>query len=607
MKKIVWLGVSVILALTMVLASCGGEEEPTEEPTLVPTEEPTEEPTEVPTEEPVTPGGGNWWDVFGEPEYGGTMTLRATSDVQSFDWYRGGDSLGLTGFVYEGPGLANIWTLDRGVFPYLTGFTDDKYWAPGLVESWDMSDPYKHVFHVRKGVKFHDKAPVNGREMTADDVGWTFCRIIGVGYGFDKPTPYRGTGTYYFFDKIYSTDKYTLVFEFTKPVFDIQDTIANAYGQVHPKEVIEVLGERAFEDWKNQIGTGPWMMKDYVTASGGQVVRNPNYWGYDERFPDNQLPYMDGIKVLLIPDSSTAYAALRTGKIDTLPNVNWEIGEQLLSSNPHLKYIAALGSAYGLRPRVDVEPYDDIRVRKALNMAIDRETIAASFYGGHVDGIPLAMTSAVHGYYEPYTEWPQDVQDGYMYDPEGAKALLAEAGYPNGFKTSVTIGSTSDLDLCQIFQDMLSDVGIEMEINVVEATVFYSYVNRNRQHEQMAWDYFAWGFSPMRPFTLFYSTNVRDNQNIDDPTYDEMYEKEVWTSDEPIISSAEYEQRLMNKVKALNQYIVSQYWIVPGPQSFTYSFWQPWIMGYSGEIGRCQLSWSRVWIDEDVKMEIVGQ
>jgi peptide/nickel transport system substrate-binding protein len=432
--------------------------------------------------------------------------------------------------------------------------------------------------------------------------------MIGVGYGFDSPTPYRGTGTYFYFDKIYSTDKYTLVFEFSKPTFDIQDTIANMYGTAHPKEVIEVYGDRAFEDWKNQVGTGPFILKDYVAGSSGTLIKNDNYWDYDERFPENRLPYIDNVKILIIPDSSTAYAALRTGKIETLPNVNWEIGKQLLSSNPHLKYIAAKSSAYGLRPRVDVEPFDDINVRKALNMAIDRETIAATFYGGNVDGIPVAMTSQdLGGYYESYTEWPQDVQDGYMYDPEGAKALLAEAGYPNGFKTSVTIGSTSDLDLCQIFQAYLAEVGIEMDIDVVESTVFSDYVNRNRKHEYMAWDYFAWTFSPMRPFTIFYSENVRDNQNIVDPVYDEMYLKEVWEEGEPLISSEEYQQRLMDKVHALNQHIVSHYWIVPGPPSFTYIFWQPWLKGYSGENGRCALNYSRCWIDEDLKKEILGQ
>jgi ABC-type transport system substrate-binding protein len=161
--------------------------------------------------------------------------------------------------------------------------------------------------------------------------------------------------------------------------------------------------------------------------------------------------------------------------------------------------------------------------------------------------------------------------------------------------------------LCQIFQAYLAEVGIEMEINVVEATVFSDYVNRNRKHEQMAWDYFAWTFSPMRPFTIFYSENIRDNQNIVDPVYDEMYLKEVWEEGEALISSEEYEQRLMDKVHDLNQYIVSQYWIVPGPPSFTYSFWQPWLKGYSGENGRCALNFTRCWIDEDLKKEIVGQ
>lgn len=151
-KKIVWLILSCLIALSLVLASCGeAEEEEEEEVVIPPGEEEEVKPPPGEEEEVKPPTGGNWWDVFGEPEYGGRLTLRATSDVQSFDWYRGGDYLGLTGYVYEGPGLANIWTLNRDVFDYMIYWTPDRYWVGGLIESWDMSDPYKHVFHVRKG------------------------------------------------------------------------------------------------------------------------------------------------------------------------------------------------------------------------------------------------------------------------------------------------------------------------------------------------------------------------------------------------------------------------------------------------------------------------
>lgn len=176
---------------------------------------------------------GNWWDMFGEPQYGGRFTFRATGDVQSLDQYRGMDLLGVTGLVYETLGMYD-WTLDRKIYDYTPGWTPDEYVTPCLSESWEMMDPYHQVFHIRKGVHFQYVSPVNGRELTADDVGWTFSRIIGCGYGFTEPTPYRGTGTYYYFKNIYSTDKYTLVFEFSKPTFDYQDTALNMYGMVQP-------------------------------------------------------------------------------------------------------------------------------------------------------------------------------------------------------------------------------------------------------------------------------------------------------------------------------------------------------------------------------------
>lgn len=258
--------------------------------------------------------------------------------------------------------------------------------------------------------------------------------------------------------------------------------------------------------------------------------------------------------------------------------------------------------------RVDTKPFDDIRVRKAMNMALDRELIAQTHYGGNVEGTPVSMTSeALTGYCPLYEDWPEDIKAGYVYDPEGAKALLAEAGYPNGFKTNVVISSSGDLDLCQIMQAMFKDIGVDMEINVMEGTVFSDYVYRNKKHDQMSWEWFAWMSSPMRPFMLYHSINMYNTQMINDPVYDEMYEKALWTPDEPVISPAEYENRLMENVKALNMHVMSNYWFVSAPPSITYTFWQPWLKGYSGEGGRTTLSWSRVWIDQAVKSEILGQ
>jgi peptide/nickel transport system substrate-binding protein len=602
-KKISWFILSFLMVLSLVLASCGGEEEEEdeEEEVVIPTEEEVVTPTE---EEVVTlEGEGNWWDKWGEPEYGGRITLRATSDVASFDYWRGGDRLGVTGFVYEQLAFASDWTLDRKIFSYETMYTHDKYWVPGLAESWEMTSPYQQVFHIRKGVYFHDKAPVNGRELTADDIGYTCARLMGIGYGFTEGSPYVAIGQYSYFENVYSTDKYTLVIEFNQARFDFQDTFPR---MAYPPEIIEQYG--SYEDWKNMIGTGPWIMQDYVVASSGTVVRNPNYWGYDERYPENKLPYADGIKVLIIPDNSTAYAALRTGKIDVISNVDWEQGQSLLETYPELQYKASQGMSYakGLRPRVDVKPFDDIRVRKAINMAIDRKTIAETYYGGFVDPGPFGIISPLlPDFNTPYTEWPEEVQEGYTYTPEGAKALLAEAGYSNGFNTSVHISTAEDLDLCQIFKGMLSEVGIDMEIKVVESTVFSSYVNTNRKHDQMAWDSCThWSSSPMRGFQLFYSKSYRDNQNIQDPVLDAIYERSIWKEGEASITMDEANERLIAQIKEMDMRIISQFWLVPSVPGFSYTLWQPWFKGYSGEPGRCALNYMGCWVDEELKSTI---
>ena len=143
-------------------------------------------------------------------------------------------------------------------------------------------------------------------------------------------------------------------------------------------------------DWHHAIGTGPFILTDFVSGSSATLVKNPNYWGYDERYPQNQLPYVDKLKFLIIPDTATALAAMRTGKIDVMDAIQYQQAQPMQKTNPEIVQIpipAPTGITVDLRN--DVRPFNDIRVREALQMAIDLPTIAKTFYGGTADPIPL--------------------------------------------------------------------------------------------------------------------------------------------------------------------------------------------------------------------------
>lgn len=593
-KKIIWLLISFLMVLSLVLVSCGEEEEEEEEVITPPGEE---EEVIIPPEEEevVVPPGGDWWDKFGEPQYGGTFTFRTAGDIASFDPWRGGDMTGIRGLYLEHPSQMD-WALDRDIWSYQPVWVPTEYYRPCLAESWEQPDNETVILHVRQGVHWHNKPPMNGREMTADDIVWSWHRLSGMGSGFTEPSPYVWMGGLEYLKSITATDKYTLVLKATEPTFEglLLSALDTYNVPTQPREVIETYGD--MQDWKNACGTGPFMLVDYVAGASATLDKNPNYWGWDERHPENQVPYVDNIKVLIIPDQSTAYAALRTGKIDMISGINWEQAVKLLETNPELQSLQFLESSEAIQVVVTNEPFNDIRVRKALNMAIDRELVADSYYGGYVEGKAYGVLSPILGeLYTPFEEWPKDLQAEYTYNPEGAIQLLIEAGYPEGFQTSAYVSSAANLDLVQVVQSMFADIGVDFEIKLIEATAFFDYVTINRKADQMFWGGGCCGYwDPGPRLDYFTAGHFLNAQNAyDDFTIDSLHQAAV------TFDKAEA-YRLW---KAVDMHVMEQHWLhcLPPPVSFT--IWQPWLLGYSGEnLGRFRdQQYSRWWIDHDVK------
>ena len=151
-------------------------------------------------------------------------------------------------------------------------------------------------------------------------------------------------------------------------------------------------------------------MKDYVSDSSVTLVKNPNYWAHDERHPQNQLPYIDQLNILIIPDQATSLAGLRTGKIDVLDGISLQDAQNIKKTNPEILQITyPSATTPTIDPRVDVKPFSDIRVRQAMQKSIDLPTIASTYYAGTCPSYPSAMTSMyMTGWNYPYTQWPAD-------------------------------------------------------------------------------------------------------------------------------------------------------------------------------------------------------
>jgi len=473
---------------------------------------------------------------------------------------------------------ADNWTLNPTVFAYQLNFRPSDYEIGNLGTSWEFSDPSTYVVHLRQGVHWQNIPPVNGREFVASDVVFHYDRILGLGDGFTKPSPYWGTvASYQSLVSVTDTDKYTVVFKFSVPNEEAITEVLQGGGMeqtFEAPESVNLWGD--LNDWHHAIGTGAFILQDFVSGSSATLAKNPNYWAHDERYPQNQLPYIDKLKVLIIPDLATSMAAVRAGKIDAIDNISLTNAQGMKKTNPEILQITyPASSSFSIDPKNDVKPFTDIRVREAMQMALDLPTIAANYYAGTCPPDPSTMTSMyMTGWTYPYTQWPQDLKDEYTYNPTTAKNLLAAAGYPNGFKTNIVAANNNDLDLLQICKSYFAAVGIDMNIQTMDYVTWNNLV-RAKKHDQLAYDNsLGFSFPPLNGFRRWQTGSANNWCDISDPTWDALYKKVLAETDVKDIKQT---------VVEANMYVPKQHWEISLPTPNYFALYQPWLKGYSGQ------------------------
>ena len=463
---------ALLLALTglAALAACSADPTPTPEPTATPvpadpsmpaptnTPRPTSTPLPVATPTP-------------SPQYGGTLSYWIRSDPPGWDPW------GRTRFWDPTRKIAEL------VFNPLyspTAHTGDscRITLDGeIAESWEFIEPTVLEFKLREGVMWHDKPPLNGRELTADDVVYTLNTRYAEGLA---------GGSYVnqvFFSHAEAVDDHTVRVILEKPFDFIKGfPSGNRQGWIVAEEASpteESLADPA-QSW---VGTGPFMFVSHETGTKVNFERNPNY------FKDG-LPYADAIEAHVIPDGATRIAALRGGQINIFPAAGPRVLEEINRTNPDY-FTKSCPSLFHLeiRMRLDKEPWNDVRVRRAMSMALDRDAIVATALRG--DGLPVLEAWPLDAEALTLDEYPEDVQPYLQYNPDMAKQLLAEAGFPDGFKTTVVWTAQYGApwqEVAETMLTMLRAVGIEAEFNMMEYGPFLG------TGSQRAWDdlYFGW-------------------------------------------------------------------------------------------------------------------
>jgi len=320
--------------------------------------------------------------------------------------------------------------------------------------------------------------------------------------------------------------------------------------------------------------------------------------------PEDQLPYLDTVKRLIILDLSTQIAAFRTGKLDVIGTVShasfrWEEAKDLRRTNPEAGQVSYSPPYFtGIAWRVDKPdlPWYDKRVRHALSMAVDNRAMM-DFWGGYclLHNEPSSVLKDIH---TPFEQLPKVVQELYGYYPDKAKQLLAEAGYPKGFKCEI-ICQSPDVDMLSIIKKYWAAVGVELTIDVKEYGVYTS-MTLGKGFKHMA-THSLEASSPekMNRYTTMQAYNPAC---ISDPKIDKTWEQVNAT----LMTNPAEASRLL---KELFVYILEQAYYFYPPAPLYWVMWQPWVKDYHGEqfIGKWSgyMAYPRyVWVDEALKKKL---
>lgn len=345
--------------------------------------------------------------------------------------------------------------VDKSIYDTLTEPDEKGVIVPALAKSWDVSkNSLVWTFHLRKGVKFH-----NGDILTSADVKATFERIT------DEKTGSPNKKAFDVITSIKTPDDLTVIFTLSKPYAPFLASLSSGWGAILPKSLIDSGHDFSSEP----VGTGPYKMTEWVRDSKIVLDKNKDYWM-------KGLPSINQINMNIIPESSVQIQGLLSGQLDIVYMVgNDDI--PLLKKSPDITLSRNLTSLIMVMAiNCSRPPFNNLKVRQALNYAIDKQKVLDTAYnGGKVIGTFMDYGNA---YYKDFTGL-------YPYDPEKAKQLLAEAGVgkdtvikmylPQNYPPHVKAG--------EMYQEMLSKVGLNVKIQMVDWSTWISDVYRKSNYD----------------------------------------------------------------------------------------------------------------------------
>ncbi len=440
MKRKLSLALAGVMALGLVMTGCGGGTSGSG----AGGESPAAESGSGNTESSKSADSGSGTDTAG------FMMDVLNADIQTADVQKTSKDYTIPNNIYDR--LAEIEVDDKGVSKIV----------PSLAEDWDISgDGLEYTFHLRRDVKFQ-----NGNDFTAEDVAYTFNRLLTVEGGVNTELLDQVKGAAEVIDGSADTlegvevvDDYTVKITLKEPFAAFLSCLTAPGLSIYDSEATEAAGDQFGMDPAVTVGTGPFRFTGWTFNDQLVLERNEDYW--------RGAPELPGVVIKIIPDTETQTMMFESGELDLLDlDFVTDAADRFLETYPdQIVQGPRVGITY-LTMNFNIEPFQDVKVRKAVQMAIDRQAILDALYGGR--------GQVEHGIYPYGLIGFHEGQTKISYDPEGAKALLSEAGYGSGFQMELAAdASASDTVTMalEIIKEQLAAVGIDAQIkNYDEST-----------------------------------------------------------------------------------------------------------------------------------------
>ncbi|GED69918.1 diguanylate phosphodiesterase [Brevibacillus reuszeri] len=414
-------GFSILAVLSMVLTGCGSSVTPA----------PTTTGSAQATTEAQPKDSGQTEKVVG-----GTVRVAMATEPDNLDPYLSA--------------ATDTSSMMDNVFDGLFEAGENSELVPAIAESYQVTeDGLTYTFKIRKGIKFHD-----GSDLTAEDVQYSYAKLSGL--NGKEPLSAKFAAI----EKIDTPDDFTVVVKLKEK--DAAFLAAN---------IIAIVPKDYEKQSEKPIGAGPFKFSSYTP--GQQLVLERN----DQFYEQEKKPALERIEFKIMPDSNASVLAMQSGDIDMIPGISDQgakqlgAGFQIVSGPQNMVQLMALNNS--------VKPLNDVRVRQAINYAIDKDVIIQTVAEGNGVKLGSNMSPAMKRYYQ------EGLTERYQTDVEKAKALLKEAGYEKGFKLAITVPSNYSfhVDTAQVIAEQLKAVGIEAEIKQIEWSSWLEDVYNNAKYE----------------------------------------------------------------------------------------------------------------------------